>query len=38
VVEQLGHHVVLYRGSYDNIKITNPDDLILAEVLLQKRG
>ncbi len=38
VVEQLGHRVVLYRGSYDNIKITNPDDLILAEVLLQKRG
>jgi 2-C-methyl-D-erythritol 4-phosphate cytidylyltransferase len=38
VVEQLGHHVVLYRGSYDNIKITSPNDLILAEVLLQKRG
>ena len=38
VVEQLGHRVVLYRGSYDNIKITNPDDLVLAEVLLQKRG
>jgi 2-C-methyl-D-erythritol 4-phosphate cytidylyltransferase len=38
VVEQLGHRVVLYRGSYDNIKITNPDDLILAEVLLRKRG
>jgi len=37
-VEQLGHKVKLYMGSYDNIKITNPDDLILAEALLKKNG
>ena len=38
LVEQLGYKVKLYTGSYDNIKITTPDDLTLAEVLWQKRG
>ena len=38
LVEQLGYPVKLYMGSYDNIKITTPDDLILAEVLWQKHG
>jgi 2-C-methyl-D-erythritol 4-phosphate cytidylyltransferase len=38
LVEQLGYKVKLYMGSYDNIKITTPDDLVLAEVLWQKRG
>jgi 2-C-methyl-D-erythritol 4-phosphate cytidylyltransferase len=38
LVEQLGYRVKLYMGSYDNIKITTPDDLVLAEVLWQKRG
>ncbi len=37
-VEQLGYNVKLYMGSYQNIKITNPDDLALAEVLWQKHG
>ncbi len=36
LVEQLGYKVKLYMGSYDNIKITTPDDLALAEVLWQK--
>jgi len=36
-VEQSGHQVMLYRGSYDNIKVTTPDDLALAEVLLRNR-
>ena len=36
LVEQLGYRVKLYMGSYDNIKITTPDDLTLAEVLWQK--
>ncbi|NIQ11669.1 MAG: 2-C-methyl-D-erythritol 4-phosphate cytidylyltransferase, partial [Gammaproteobacteria bacterium] len=31
LVEQLGYKVKLYMGSYDNIKITTPDDLALAE-------
>ena len=38
LVEQLGYRVKLYMGSYDNIKITTPDDLALAEVLWQKHG
>jgi 2-C-methyl-D-erythritol 4-phosphate cytidylyltransferase len=38
LVEKLGHKVKLYMGSYDNIKITNSDDLALAEVLLKKHG
>ena len=37
-VEQLGYKVKLYMGSYDNIKITTPDDLALAEILWQKHG
>jgi 2-C-methyl-D-erythritol 4-phosphate cytidylyltransferase len=36
LVERLGHKVKLYMGSYDNIKITTPDDLALAEFLLKK--
>jgi len=36
LVERLGHRVKLYEGSCDNIKITTPADLILAEVLLKK--
>ncbi len=38
LVEQLGYRVKLYMGSYDNIKITTPDDLALAKVLWQKHG
>ena len=36
LVEQLGYKVKLYMGSYDNIKVTTPDDLTLAEILWQK--
>ena len=36
LVEQLGYPVKLYIGSYDNIKITTPEDLALAEALWQK--
>ncbi len=36
LVEQLGCRVKIYMGSYDNIKITTPDDLALAEVLWRK--
>jgi len=38
LVERLGNKVKLYMGAYDNIKITNPDDLALAGVLLKKHG
>jgi 2-C-methyl-D-erythritol 4-phosphate cytidylyltransferase len=37
-VERLGHKVKIYPGAYDNIKITTPDDLALAEILWQKHG
>jgi len=36
LVEQMGYKVKLFMGSYDNIKITTPDDLTVAEVLLKK--
>ena len=35
VVEALGIHINLVEGSYKNIKITTPEDLLLAEVLLK---
>lgn len=34
VVEKYGHKVYLYEGDYTNIKITTPEDLILAERLI----
>jgi len=34
LLEQLGHKVEVYMGSYQNIKITTPDDLAIAKVLL----
>jgi 2-C-methyl-D-erythritol 4-phosphate cytidylyltransferase len=37
-VERLGHKVKLYEGSYDNIKITTPDDLAIAGILWRKHG
>jgi len=36
LVEQLGYKVKLYMGSYDNIKVTTPDDLALAELLWKR--
>jgi len=38
LVEQLGYKVKLYLGSYNNIKVTTPNDLALAEVLRQRHG
>lgn len=37
VFERAGHALFLFEGSYDNIKITTPDDLIMAEALLRNR-
>jgi len=36
VAEYFGHKVFLYEGSYDNIKITTPEDLTLGESILSK--
>lgn len=38
LVERLGTAVKLIPGCYENIKITTPDDLVLAEVLLDRRA
>lgn len=35
LVEQAGFKVKLYMGSYDNIKITNSGDLLVAEAILK---
>ncbi|WP_123054750.1 2-C-methyl-D-erythritol 4-phosphate cytidylyltransferase [Clostridium sp. JN-1] len=37
VVEYYGNKVYLYSGSYDNIKITTPEDLITADSIIRKR-
>lgn len=37
LVEQSGGKVRVIMGSYDNIKITTPEDLILAEEILKRR-
>ena len=36
VVEPLGHRVVVAQGRYENIKITTPEDLVLAEHFLEE--
>ncbi len=38
LVEQTGTKVKLYQGSYDNIKITTPRDLAIAELLLKEHA
>lgn len=37
LLEQLGYPAKIYPGAYDNIKITTPEGLALAEILWQKR-
>ena len=34
LAEKYGHKVYLYNGEYTNIKITTPEDIILAEKLI----
>ena len=36
LVEKLGKPVEMLMGSYINLKVTNPDDLVLAEAILRK--
>ena len=38
LLECYGYRVALYPGRYDNIKITTPEDLLLAGVLPERRG
>lgn len=37
VVEAYGHNISLIEGEYQNIKITTPEDLIIAEALLKAK-
>ncbi len=37
LVETLGYKVRVYMGSHDNIKVTTPQDLIVAEAILRSR-
>jgi 2-C-methyl-D-erythritol 4-phosphate cytidylyltransferase len=37
VAEKSGHVISLFEGSYENIKITTPEDLIIAEALLDSK-
>lgn len=36
VAERAGHQISLFEGTYDNLKITTPEDMSVAEALLQK--
>jgi 2-C-methyl-D-erythritol 4-phosphate cytidylyltransferase len=38
VAERAGHIISLFEGSYENIKITTPEDLIVAAALMESRG
>jgi 2-C-methyl-D-erythritol 4-phosphate cytidylyltransferase len=38
VAERSGHIISLFEGSYDNIKITTSEDLIVAEALMKARS
>lgn len=38
VAEKAGHKISLFEGSYENIKITTPEDLIVGEALLKQRS
>jgi 2-C-methyl-D-erythritol 4-phosphate cytidylyltransferase len=38
LVEQLGHKVEIFMGSYQNIKVTTPEDLAIADIFLRSNG
>ncbi|HGE73052.1 TPA: 2-C-methyl-D-erythritol 4-phosphate cytidylyltransferase [Candidatus Poribacteria bacterium] len=38
LIEQIGHKVKIIMGSYDNIKITTVDDIVIAEAILKLKG
>ena len=37
LIEEYGHQITMVEGSYDNIKITTPEDITLAEAIIRKR-
>ena len=38
MVEMLGHEVTIFMGDYQNLKVTTPDDLSVAEAILRSRA
>ena len=38
LVESMGHPVRMFRGSYENLKVTTPEDLAIAATFLQTRA
>ncbi len=38
IAEEFGIRIKIVDGNYDNIKITTPDDMVIAENILKKRG
>ena len=38
MVEMLGHSVMLFMGSYENLKVTTPEDIVMAEAILRSRS
>lgn len=38
LVEKMGHKVKITKGSYENIKITTPEDILIAEAILKGRN
>ncbi len=37
LIEEYGHPVTMVEGSYDNIKITTPEDIVIAEAIINRR-
>ena len=37
LVEQMGHPVHIFFGSYGNIKVTTREDVLVAETMLRRR-
>jgi 2-C-methyl-D-erythritol 4-phosphate cytidylyltransferase len=38
IAERAGHVISLFEGSYDNIKITTREDLVIAEAFLKEKS
>jgi 2-C-methyl-D-erythritol 4-phosphate cytidylyltransferase len=38
LVERNGGRIKVVKGSYTNIKVTTPEDLLIAEIFLKMRG
>lgn len=38
VAEKAGHRITLFEGSYENIKVTTPEDLLIAEAMMKSKA